>query len=316
MTDRSEPVLKQPWRVSLHGGHSGEFCDHAQGTLREVLEAAVAAGYETFGVSEHCPRYEERFLYAEERVMGWDVDKILADFERYTVTIQELAAEFADRLTVLRGFEAEVISSADYVRQMKELRDRKLPDGRPVFDFFLGSVHFVGEIQIDGPPENYIKAVEAYGGPEPLAIAYYNTITEMIEALHPPVVGHLDLIKRNFLAAGYTGPEILETARVKRAIETTLEAVKATGAILDLNTAGWRKGLGEPYPAPWLVRMATERGIPFCFGDDSHRPSDVGAGVDAARGYLLENGVQSITILSRSGPQIGDPIVQKVVPLA
>src|SRR5438045_1413741 len=42
-------VNPENWRVSLHGGHSGEFCDHAEGTLREILTAAVAAGYHTFG---------------------------------------------------------------------------------------------------------------------------------------------------------------------------------------------------------------------------------------------------------------------------
>ena len=26
-----------PWKVSLHGGHSGAFCDHARGTLEQVL---------------------------------------------------------------------------------------------------------------------------------------------------------------------------------------------------------------------------------------------------------------------------------------
>ncbi|HEX6202492.1 MAG TPA: histidinol phosphatase, partial [Thermoanaerobaculia bacterium] len=63
MTSPRTPVPVRPWRVSLHGGHSGEFCDHATGTLAEVLEAAVAAGYAIFGVSEHAPRSDPRFLY-------------------------------------------------------------------------------------------------------------------------------------------------------------------------------------------------------------------------------------------------------------
>ena len=69
------------------------------------------------------------------------------------------------------------------------------------------------------------------------------------------------------------------------------------GAILDLNTVGYRKGLGTPYPAPWVVLQAHEMGIPFCFGDDSHAVEQVGAGLDRAREYLLENGVRTITCL-------------------
>ena len=32
------------YRVSLHGGHSGEFCDHAEGSLRDTIEAAITFG--------------------------------------------------------------------------------------------------------------------------------------------------------------------------------------------------------------------------------------------------------------------------------
>ena len=30
------PETKEDWKISLHGGHSGEFCEHAEGTLRET----------------------------------------------------------------------------------------------------------------------------------------------------------------------------------------------------------------------------------------------------------------------------------------
>ena len=51
------------YRVSLHGGHSGEFCNHAEGALRDTIEAAIAFGYHTFEVSEHARRDEARFLH-------------------------------------------------------------------------------------------------------------------------------------------------------------------------------------------------------------------------------------------------------------
>src|SRR5579883_2184570 len=141
--------MKEPpcWRTSLHGGHSGEFCDHAEGTLREMLEAAVAAGYHTFGVSEHAPR-PEPFLYSEEIARGWTAEKVASDFARYTQAIQSLASEFADRLVVLRGFEAEVVPAEDYARKMRGFREQRLSDGSAAFDYFVGSVHYVESIQI------------------------------------------------------------------------------------------------------------------------------------------------------------------------
>lgn len=308
-------MAREAWRVSLHGGHSGEFCDHAEGPLRDILEAAVAAGYHTFGVSEHVPRGEERFLYAEERALGWDLEKITADFDRYTGVITPLAEEFADRLTVLRGFEAEVVPTATFREQVAECRARKLPDGRPVFDYFVGSVHYVDEHQIDGPVENWLAGAERLGGPENLVVRYYETVAEMVEALRPPVVGHLDLIKKNVAAAGCADLP-LDSPRIRRAVTHALEAVAAHGGILDLNTAGWRKGLGEPYPAPWLVEQAQRMGVPFCFGDDSHRTTQVGAGIEEARLYLLRCGVTQVTVLTReSGVPVGSPPMRRSVPL-
>jgi histidinol-phosphatase (PHP family) len=291
--------MKEPpcWRTSLHGGHSGEFCDHAQGTLREMLEAAVAAGYRTFGVSEHAPR-PEAFLYEEERALGWNAEKLTADFHRYTHAINALAEAFAPQLMVLRGFEAEVVPQQTYVETMSALRTRQLENGSPAFDYMVGSVHYVHEIQIDGAPETYRAAIEACGGVTSFAKSYYAQVAEMVEALRPEVVGHLDLIRKNARAAGLS-PEALETPEIKAAAEMALEAVRAYGAILDLNTAGWRKGLDAPYPAPWLVQRAHAMGIPFCFGDDSHRPKEVGMGLEEARLYLLRNGVTHITTLER-----------------
>ena len=296
-----KPVL--PWMVSLHGGHSGEFCDHAEGTLRELLETAVEVGYHTFGVSEHAPRNAERFLYSEEKRRGWDLAKVQADFARYRLTVQEVVEEFADRLIVLRGFEIEVVPEESYVTWMRGYWEQPLSDGMPAFDYTVGSVHYVDGFQIDGPPENFLKGVAAFGSAEALAVRYYTLIAEMIEALHPAVVGHLDLIKRNAELAG-VGTDWLTSPAVVRAVEQTLEAVRTHKAILDLNTAGWRKGLGEPYPAPWLVQRAYAMGVPFCFGDDSHRVSDIGKGLPEAREYLLSLGVPTITVLTREGKEI------------
>ena len=306
--------MKESWRVSLHGGHSGEFCDHAVGTLREMIQAAVVAGYHTFGVSEHVPRAEKRFMYSEELAMGWDLKKVMTDFERYIASLDPLVEEFRDQIVLLRGFEGEVVPSNNYVELMQNYRARKLPDGAPVFDYFVGSVHYVDELQIDGKPEKFAKAVEHFGSLENLAIRYYETVAEMIVALKPDVVGHLDLVKKNVVKVGLNLAD-LQTSRVVRAAERALEAALASNSILDLNTAGWRKGLGEPYPAPWLVKRANDMGIPFCFGDDSHKVSEVGAGIDDARGYLLQNGVGAITILTKENTATSGKVVRRVVEL-
>lgn len=292
--------MADPWRISLHGGHSGEFCEHAEGTLRSVVEAAVAAGLTTFGLSEHAPRSEDRFLYPSERRKGFNVVRLQADFDAYVAEAKALAREFADRIEILVGFEAEVVPGASYADQMLALREKY------ALEYMVGSVHYVCELQIDGTLEEFHAAVAEAGGIESLAVRYYDTVAEMIARLKPEVVGHLDLIRRN----APTGAD-LQTTAIAAATDRALQAVKESGAILDLNTAGWRKGLGNPYPAPWLVRRANELGIGFCFGDDSHGATQVGDGIDRARDYLLELDVTSIRSLRRSQ----EGIVSTDVPL-
>jgi histidinol-phosphatase (PHP family) len=290
----------EAWRVSLHGGHSGVFCEHAEGTLGEMLAAAEAYGFHTFGVSEHAPRSEARFLYSSEVEKGFDVKRLADDFAAYATEVDRLAARGRGDLVVLRGFEAEVVPSEDWLAQMQAHRAHHR------FDYVVGSVHYVDERLIDGPHDEFEAAVTALGGLESLAIRYYETVADMVQALRPEVVGHLDLIRKNAGAAA-----VLDTAPIRRAAVRALEAVRRHGGILDCNTAGYRKGLGSPYPAPWLVHLARDMAVPFCFGDDSHRPSEVGAGIDEARDYLLANGVSSITVLTRDHGNV----VRRAVPL-
>ncbi len=277
---------EQRWRASLHGGHSGEFCDHADGTLRSILDAAQAAGYRTFGVTEHAPRFGDRFIYPEERAMGWGVAQLEALFDAYATTLNVQAATLRPGLRVLRGMECEVVPAADYAARMFELRERYR------FDYWVGSVHHVDEEQIDGPVEYFEQGVRRAGGLDALAVAYYRTVAHMVEALQPEVVGHLDLVCKHAPAHRFE-----ESADVVAAARDALDVIAGTGSILDINTAGYRKGLGRPYVAPWLLAEARERGIGVCFGDDSHRVTEVGAGLDEAREYLLANGIDSVTVL-------------------
>ncbi|MCH7740869.1 MAG: hypothetical protein IIC93_12095, partial [Chloroflexi bacterium] len=115
---------------------------------------------------------------------------------------------------------------------------------------------------------------------------------------------HLDLPR--LYAEG--APE-LESGTVRNAVGSVLERALAAGSILDVNVG--ERGLTTPCPAPWIVRMASEMGLPFCFGDDSHSIAQVGAGLGNGRDYLLSLGVDTITKLTRSG----EAVVKEEVPL-
>ena len=126
-----------------------------------------------------------------------------------------------------------------------------------------------------------------------------NAVGNMVDTLKPEVVGHLDLIKK---FADIHGP--LDTPKIRAQVERTLSITKKHGSLLDLNVYPLRAGKPEPFPASWIVEMAKQEDIDFCFGDDSHSPSTVGVGIDQGRDYLLSCGVESITVLTKTNGEL------------
>lgn len=291
------------WRVSLHGGHSGEFCDHAEGMLEDLVRAAIDQGFTAYGITEHGPRAEDQFLYKEERDLGWDAAHVDALFARYASRVDELRESYAGSIALLKGFEAEVVPSESYVDRTRALR------AQYGFDYIVGSVHWVDEIIIDYTRAEFERAVAHCGGLEELAVRYYETVADMVDRLCPEIVGHLDLVRKYA-----PDEESVSTFRTRAAALAALDVIARRGSFLDVNTAGYRKGLGRPYPAPWLVEAAARRGVQFTLGDDSHRPSEVGFGFSEARQYLLDLDVREIMALCPSGSGIRRRAVSLVEP--
>jgi histidinol-phosphatase (PHP family) len=48
-----------------HHSHSGQFCGHAENTLEEMVQTAIAKGFHTFALTEHIPRPMEDFYPGE-----------------------------------------------------------------------------------------------------------------------------------------------------------------------------------------------------------------------------------------------------------
>jgi len=248
----------------------------------------------TYGVTEHAPRVEPERLFEEELALGWDIGTLDRIFAEYAAEVDRMKVEYAGCMHVLKGFEAEVVPEGRYPEVMLGFREKYR------FDYVVGSVHYVAGHIIDYLPGSYEKAVEACGSPERLAVRYFQEVAKMVESLRPEVVGHLDLYRRRF-----PSDEAASTAPIRKAAMETLEVIRENDGIIDVNTAGLRLGFGYPYPAPWLVTAARDLGIPFCFGDDSHNTSQVAAGINDAREYLMSLGVTSIQTLEPGAAGLG-----------
>jgi histidinol-phosphatase (PHP family) len=270
---------------SYHGGHSGEFCGHAKGQLAGVVQAALDAGFTTYGLSEHAPRFLAEHLYPEERHLT--PAALRETFRNYVARALELRQKYEDRLELLIGFETEALPVADWPEKMVMLR-QSAP-----FDYIVGSVHSIGDTWIDLDSATTARAAEACGGYEPLRCAYFDRLAELVQTLKPEIVGHVDLVRR------FEAPDFRFSSPSMQHAERVLEAALASGSALEVNAAPFRRGFGPVYPGPQLLARAYALGVPVTLGDDSHGPDGVGVGLDACLAAIATAGYREVHYLTR-----------------
>lgn len=267
-------------KVSVHGGHSGQFCHHARDSLAEVVRAYVDAGFTWVGITEHMPPLDDSRRYPDEVASGISADTLKAQFLRYFTEVERLRGEWAGRIRLFKAFETETYpGSITYVREL-------IAETRP--DYIVGSLHHVGGIGIDYDAEEFRRAVTASGDLEQLYCDYFDAQFGMLSELQPAVVGHFDLIRK--YDADYANT--LKFSSVAVRITRNLELIADLGLIMDFNLRGFDKAI-EQYPSMPVLKQALEMGVTVVPGDDSHGVSSVG------RNY--ERGVNILRELGHSG---------------
>lgn len=264
--------------VSVHGGHSAQFCNHAQNSLEEIVQAYVQNGFAWVGITEHVPPLNDLFLYPDEKEAGLNARFLENRFSQYMDACRALQKAYRTQIDILAGFETETYSGA--FEYMDALRIKYAPD------YIVGSVHHVDDICFDFSPDLYRQAIETAGGLDNLYERYFDLQYRMITRLTPDVVGHFDLVRiydSDYLDR-FKKPAIFE--RIRR----NLKLIADLNLILDLNVRSYAKGAVEPYPSRLLVEQALELGIAIVPGDDSHGVDSVGLNLETGVAWLKNLG--------------------------
>ncbi len=268
-------------RVSIHGGHSGQFCNHAQDTLEEVVQAYIDQGFAWVGLTEHMPPTDDRYLYPEELAAGLTAEAMAERFVHYIEEARRLQQRYADRIEILVGFETEDTPGA--ISLAEQLMARHRPD------YIVGSVHHIEGIPFDYSEEAYQRAIDAVGGIEALYCAYFDRQHHLIERLKPQVVGHFDLIR---LFDPIYRRQLMRR-NVLDKVQRNLELIRDLGLMLDFNVAAMKKGAFEPYLCRPILNQALYLRIPVVPGDDSHGVATVGLHLDDGIRILKEMGADT-----------------------
>ena len=259
----------KPIKIDLHN-HTTR-CNHATGTVTEYIERAIELNIDVYGFSEHAPMdFDEGYRVSFEHMKAYELE------------VLEAKKKYADRIEIRLGYEVDWLPG--------HMDDRVL---NADVDFLVGSVHFLDKWSFDNP--EFIGEWKEHDV-DTVWQDYFEAVTAMVESGYFDIVGHLDLIK-------LFGD--MPTVDVRTLARPTLEAIAHSGMVLEINTAGLRKPVGEIYSSQTLLEAAYDLNIPITFGSDAHAPAQVGAGLEAA--YALARSVgytQAVTFRKRKAQLI------------
>lgn len=250
-------------KFDLHTHH--DRCGHAEGVIRNYIEAAIAEGLQVIGISDHSP------YFAEEEEQPWPgIAMSKSDFARYIAEVLALKEEYRDKIEVLLGVESDFFPEhADVYRHIYE----QYP-----FDYIIGSVHRSDGVSIFNKKrwEGLTKAEKIRQKEH-----YYDLIRQSAESGMFQILGHIDAMK------GYY-PEF--SGIQTEAVENTLRIIGENGLAIEINTSGKTKHCGGWYPSDEILERALFNGVSVTFGSDAHIPSRVGDEFEQVKQRLKEIG--------------------------
>lgn len=269
-----------PARVSVHGGHSAQFCSHATDRLDRIVDAYTEQVFAWVGITEHMPAARDEMVGPEERSAGLDAIGTQDRFAAYIETCRKLQSERRDQIELFVAFEAEAYS--DYEPFLESLLARHQPD------YIVGSVHHVRDVPFDQSKQRYAEAIDTAGNIDQLYCDYFDLQYDLIRAFEPAVIGHFDLIR--IFDPQYAERLTPTVTRIWDRIERNLQSIRDLDLILDFNVRALSKGQPEPYVTAPILARARELGIALVPGDDSHGVDSVGRNVDHGGLMLADRG--------------------------
>ena len=190
--------------------------------------------------------------------------------------VELVLAARAQGLDVLLGLEVDY-----YQGRMHEVAELL---AQYPFDLLLGAVHWVGNWRFDHLDDPLQMAGWETAAVDACWDAYTSALEELAATRVIDVLAHPDVIK----VAGNVPSHPSEWW--DRIAEASLKADVA----VELSSAGWRKPVGEQYPAVPLLERLVAAGVPLTTASDAHHGAAVGESIDRLCELAQQAGATSL----------------------
>lgn len=258
-------------RVDLHN-HT-ILCNHANGSVEEYIKRAIEIGIDVYGFTDHAPMdFDPKYRMN------------ISCKEFYEKTILYYKQKYEKQINILLGYEVDFMQN---IPILDDVLNAKV-------DYLIGSIHFL-EPKIKTLDDN-----EPWGFDNPEFIGkyeksniddiwldYFEVVEAMAKSSKFDIVGHLDLIKVF---------KFLPKKDIKHIALNSLKQIKKSNMVLEINAAGLRKPIGEPYPSKQLLELAYELNIPITFSSDAHSVDQIGFEYDTVKELAKQIGYEKCVI--------------------
>jgi histidinol-phosphatase (PHP family) len=152
------------------------------------------------------------------------------------------------------------------------------------FDVLIGSVHWLGTWQLDDVDNEVNMHEWQVRDVDQCWKNYTIALDELCATNSVDVLAHPDLIK----VAGFIpeGPSEYWDAMAESAARVDIS--------LECSSAGWKKPVGEQYPAAGFLDRLVQRGVTFTTASDAHHLERVGERADDLATMLEARGVHEL----------------------
>lgn len=251
------------------------YCGHASGTLVDMVESAIHLGLREIGFTGHFP-YPEGFV---EPVPKCVISK--KNFPQFISEVAGLREKYKEKIIIRLAAEVDYIPQ--YVTETKKMVQAY------AFDYIMGSVHVIENIQIDYSEDMLSEHLGRLGGVNRLWEKYWQYVEELISSGICDMIAHFDLPKKY----GISRPLRYDSER----IDYLLDLIKDRNCVLEINTGGIDRSYNrEPYPSLNIIRMASEKKVDITLGSDAHHPQEIGRHFESTRKMLRSLGWKHVVV--------------------
>ena len=253
------------------------YCD-GKDTPTEMVEAAIALGFDSLGFSSHANSTSS-------------LGSIMSSPDAYHKEINELKKKYAGKIKIYLGTELDRYSEGcledfkyDYL--IGSTHSTKVGDEFIFYDMGLDIAKDAINRVLGGDSERYFKL-------------YYETVAEMPDHIPMDIVGHFDLLTK------YCEKEILfdeQSPLYRSCALEALHAVREKCEIFEVNTGAIGRGYRTtPYPAPFILDEMKRIDCKLILSSDCHNKNWLNCNFDITKEYIRSHGFTELYYLTDKG---------------